>query len=117
MSNEELEKRIKVLEDRLNNYSFLIKLSQVLNIDKTLVKEVETYKQKARLYDRLLSDTQSERLINRKDYEFLCTEASFLDALMKLVELWASQQTNTNLAADMNQMLKSYIEMQNIKRR
>lgn len=114
---EKLEKKIKVLEERLNNYSFLINLSQVLKIDKTIVKEVETYKAKSMLYDRLQSGTQNEILILKTDYNSLLAKASFLDSLMKLVELWKTQlkASDIKLVQDMELMIKAYNELRGMR--
>lgn len=114
---EKLEKKIKVLEERLNNYSFLINLSQVLKIDKTIVKEVETYKAKSMLYDRLQSGTQNEILILKTDYNSLLAKASFLDSLMKLVELWKTQlkASDIKLIQDMELMIKAYNELKGMR--
>lgn len=114
---EKLEKKIKVLEERLNNYSFLINLSQVLKIDKTIVKEVETYKAKSMLYDRLQSGTQNEILILKTDYNSLLAKTSFLDSLMKLVELWKTQlkAADIKLIQDMELMIKAYNELRGIR--
>lgn len=108
---EKLEKKVKNLEERLNNYSFLINLSQVLKIDKTIVKEVETYRTKATLYDRLLSDSTNDKLVDRKQYDFMCTRASFLDSLIKLVENWTLKEKDTSLISDMNLMIKTYNDL------
>ena len=117
LNYEKLEKKIKVLEERLNNYSFLINLSQVLKIDKTIVKEVETYRAKSMLYDRLQSGTQNEILILKTDYNSLLAKTRFLDSLMKLVELWKTQlkASDIKLIQDMELMIKAYNELRGMR--
>ena len=107
---EDLEKKINILEERLNNYSFLINLSQVLKIDKTIVKEVETYKSKAILYDRLLSGTQREIVVLNQHLKELEDIRKFTEDLMKLINAWSQTETNINIKSDMEQMYKLYYQ-------
>ncbi len=107
---EDLEKKINILEERLNNYSFLINLSQVLKIDKTIVKEVETYKSKAVLYDRLLSGTQREIVVLNQHLKELEDIRKFTEDLMKLINVWSQTETNINIKSDMQQMYKIYYQ-------
>ena len=107
---EDLEKKINILEERLNNYSFLINLSQVLKIDKTIVKEVETYKSKAILYDRLLSGTQREIVVLNQHLKELEDIRKFTEDLMKLMNVWSQTETNINIKTDMQQMYKIYYQ-------
>ncbi len=111
---EKLEKRVNALEDRLNNYSFLINLSQVLNIDKTIINEVSTYKTKARLYDKLQSGTQYEVVTAKSIVEDYRTQIRFLNALMELMANWLTRTTDKNLFNEMEQMIKSYTEMMDL---
>ena len=111
---EKLEKRVNALEDRLNNYSFLINLSQVLNIDKTIINEVSTYKTKARLYDKLQSGTQHEVVTTKSILEEQRTQISFLKAIMELMASWVKRTTDVNLYNEMEQMIKSYTEMMDL---
>ncbi len=111
---EKLEKRVNALEDRLNNYSFLINLSQVLNIDKTIINEVSTYKTKARLYDKLQSGTQYEVVTAKSIIENYRTQIGFLNALMELMANWLTRTTDKNLFNEIDQMIKSYSEMMNL---
>lgn len=111
---EKLEKRVNTLEDRLNNYSFLINLSQVLNIDKTIINEVATYKTKARLYDKLQSGTQHEVVTTKSILEEQRMQISFLKAIMELMASWVKRTTDVNLYNEMEQMIKSYTEMMDL---
>ena len=111
---EKLEKRVNALEDRLNNYSFLINLSQVLNIDKTIIHEVATYRTKARLYDKLQSGTQHEVVTTKSILEEQRTQISFLKAVMELMASWVKRTTDVNLYNEMEQMIKSYTEMMDL---
>ena len=111
---EKLEKRVNALEDRLNNYSFLINLSQVLNIDKTIINEVSTYRTKARLYDKLQSGTQHEVVTTKSILEGQQTQISFLKAIMELMASWVKRTTDVNLYNEMGQMIKSYTEMMDL---
>ena len=111
---EKLEKRVNALEDRLNNYSFLINLSQVLNIDKTIINEVSTYKTKARLYDKLQSGTQYEVVTAKSIVEDYRTQIRFLNALMELMANWLTRTTDKNLFNEIDQMIKSYSEMMDL---
>jgi 16S rRNA G527 N7-methylase RsmG len=107
---EDLEKKINILEERLNNYSFLINLSQVLKIDKTIVKEVETYKSKAILYDRLLSGAQREIVVLNQHLKELEDIRKFTEDLMKLINVWSQTEANINIKSDMQQMYKIYYQ-------
>ena len=111
---EKLEKRVNALEDRLNNYSFLINLSQELNIDKTIIKEVSTYKAKAKLYDRLTSGTQREVVTTKSILEDYQTQTSFLKAVMELMANWLTRTTDKDLFNEMEQMIKSYTEIMDL---
>ncbi len=113
MKDEEfkkLEKRVKTLEERLNNYSFLINLSQELKIDKTIVNEVATYRSKARLYDALLSNTQNQIVISKDEATKLKEKTTFLEGLIQCMEVWVVRE-DIDVKKETETMLRAYKEL------
>ena len=108
---DNLEKKVKKLEAQLDNCNFLIKLSQELNIDKTIVNEVKTYRTKAILYDRLLSATQEERIINKRELQKLETKAEFLSGLIEVMKFWVTKIKDEDMAREMKVYIDAYIDL------